>query len=140
MSFEGTATPFAFEPMPGEKSRFAITLGGARRTMTALMHRQLSLPCSKDRSRSGSPSHDPFAAENIDPDLEIGAVAPMPGTIIALLAKPGETLDEGAPMLILEAMKMEHTLRVPARGRVARYLLRCGRFRRRRRDACRVRG
>ena len=69
---------------------------------------------------------DPFAAETIDPDMEIGAVAPMPGAVIALLAKPGELLDEGAPMLILEAMKMEHTLRAPARGRVTRYLCAVG--------------
>lgn len=69
---------------------------------------------------------DPFSAETIDPDLEIGAVAPMPGAVIALLAKPGEALEEGAPMLILEAMKMEHTLRAPARGRVLRYLCAVG--------------
>jgi 3-methylcrotonyl-CoA carboxylase alpha subunit len=69
---------------------------------------------------------DPFAADTLDPDLELGAVAPMPGAIVALLAKPGETLDEGAPMLILEAMKMEHTLRAPARGRVTRYLCAVG--------------
>jgi 3-methylcrotonyl-CoA carboxylase alpha subunit len=52
----------------------------------------------------------------------------MPGTIMALLAKPGETLDAGTPMLILEAMKMEHTLRFPARGRIARYLCAIGDF------------
>ena len=50
----------------------------------------------------------------------------MPGAVIALLAKPGELLDEGAPMLVLEAMKMEHTLRAPARGRVTRYLCAVG--------------
>ena len=55
-------------------------------------------------------------------------MAPMPGTILALLAKPGEILDAGAPMLIMEAMKMEHTLRFPARGRVARYLCAVGDF------------
>jgi 3-methylcrotonyl-CoA carboxylase alpha subunit len=71
---------------------------------------------------------DPFAAENIDPGLEIGPVAPMPGTIVALLAKPGETIEASAPMLIMEAMKMEHTLRAPARGRVARYLCAAGDF------------
>jgi 3-methylcrotonyl-CoA carboxylase alpha subunit len=52
----------------------------------------------------------------------------MPGTIIALIAKPGEVLDAGAPMLILEAMKMEHTLRFPARGQVTRYHCSVGDF------------
>ncbi len=71
---------------------------------------------------------DPFAADYIDPDLEVGPVAPMPGTIVALVAKPGETIEAGTPMLIMEAMKMEHTLRAPARGRVARYACAVGDF------------
>jgi 3-methylcrotonyl-CoA carboxylase alpha subunit len=47
----------------------------------------------------------------------------MPGRIIALLAEPGSRLEKGAPLLILEAMKMEHTLRAPAAGTVK--ALRC---------------
>ncbi len=41
--------------------------------------------------------------------------APMPGRVIALLAAPGP-VEKGAPLLILEAMKMEHTIRAPAAG------------------------
>ena len=121
LELEGNATPFAFEPVPGEKSRFSITLGGARRTMTALM-KGSSVTVFDGPEPIKLTLADPFAAETIHPDLEVGAVAPMPGTVIALLAEPGKMLDEGAPMLILEAMKMEHTLRAPARGCVARYL------------------
>ncbi len=116
---------FAFEPIPGEKSRFAITLGGARRTVTALTQGS-SVTVFDGPEPIKLTLADPFAAGKIDPDLEMGVTAPMPGTVIALLAKPGETLDEGTPMLILEAMKMEHTLRLPARGRVARYLCAVG--------------
>ena len=125
LELEGAAIPFAFEPVPCETSRFAITLSGAKRTMTALI-------AGNSVTVFGGPDPvrltlvDPFAAGIIDPDLDIGAVAPMPGAVIALLAKPGELLEEGAPMLILEAMKMEHTLRAPARGRVTRYLCAVG--------------
>jgi len=49
---------------------------------------------------------------------EGGLTAPMPGKVIALLAKPGDKLDKGAPLLILEAMKMEHTITAPAAGTV----------------------
>ena len=45
-----------------------------------------------------------------------GLRAPMPGKVIALLAAPGATVDKGAPLLVLEAMKMEHTISAPARG------------------------
>jgi 3-methylcrotonyl-CoA carboxylase alpha subunit len=46
-----------------------------------------------------------------------GVTAPMPGKIIALLAQPGP-VTKGQPLLILEAMKMEHTLAAPADGEV----------------------
>ncbi len=127
LELEAVSCAFAFEPVPEEKSRFAITLGGARRTMTALLSDTI-VTVFEGPEPIRLTLLDPFAAENIDPDLELGATAPMPGTIIALLATPGETLDEGAPVLILEAMKMEHTLRMPARGRVARYLCAVGDF------------
>jgi 3-methylcrotonyl-CoA carboxylase alpha subunit len=42
----------------------------------------------------------------------------MPGTVTRILAEPGVELQRGAPLLVLEAMKMEHTLRAPADGRL----------------------
>ena len=47
-----------------------------------------------------------------------GLRAPMPGKIIALLAEAGAPVDKGAPLLVLEAMKMEHTISAPRKGRV----------------------
>jgi len=47
-----------------------------------------------------------------------GLTAPMPGKIVALLAQPGQKVDKGTPLLILEAMKMEHTITAPAAGTV----------------------
>jgi 3-methylcrotonyl-CoA carboxylase alpha subunit len=47
-----------------------------------------------------------------------GLTAPMPGKVIALLAAVGQKMDKGAPLLILEAMKMEHTITAPKNGRV----------------------
>ena len=42
----------------------------------------------------------------------------MPGKVIALLAAAGATVDKGAPLLVLEAMKMEHTITAPSAGTV----------------------
>jgi 3-methylcrotonyl-CoA carboxylase alpha subunit len=45
-----------------------------------------------------------------------GLTAPMPGKVVALLAQPGQRVEKGAPLLILEAMKMEHTITAPTAG------------------------
>jgi len=42
--------------------------------------------------------------------------APMPGRVLAVLVQPGQVVDEGQPLLKLEAMKMEHTIRAAAAG------------------------
>ena len=44
--------------------------------------------------------------------------APMPGKITQLLVESGAEVKRGAPILILEAMKMEHTIAAPSDGRV----------------------
>ncbi len=45
--------------------------------------------------------------------------APMHGRITALTCQPGDTVEAGAALVSLEAMKMEHTLRAPVKGTVA---------------------
>jgi 3-methylcrotonyl-CoA carboxylase alpha subunit len=47
--------------------------------------------------------------------------APMPGKVIALAAKPGQTVKQGDPLLVLEAMKMEHTIAAPAAGKLVTF-------------------
>ncbi|WP_432923505.1 acetyl/propionyl/methylcrotonyl-CoA carboxylase subunit alpha [Microbispora sp. CA-135349] len=45
--------------------------------------------------------------------------APMPGTVLRVEVKPGDLVEAGQPVVVLEAMKMEHTLVSPASGTVA---------------------
>ncbi len=61
---------------------------------------------------------DPFVANMSEAAAAGRIVAPMPGTVTRILAEPGVGLARGAPVIVLEAMKMEHTLRAPAEGRV----------------------
>jgi 3-methylcrotonyl-CoA carboxylase alpha subunit len=55
-----------------------------------------------------------------------GLTAPMPGKVVALLAQPGQKVDKGTPLLILEAMKMEHTITAPAAGVVKAFCYAAG--------------
>ncbi|MBU6372818.1 MAG: ATP-grasp domain-containing protein [Alphaproteobacteria bacterium] len=45
--------------------------------------------------------------------------APLPGRIAAVSATPGQSVQKGAPLAILEAMKMEHVLKAPRDGVIA---------------------
>ncbi|MCW2779231.1 MAG: accC, partial [Frankiales bacterium] len=44
--------------------------------------------------------------------------SPMPGAVIAVHVADGATVEAGTPLLVVEAMKMEHTLKAPAAGTV----------------------
>jgi acetyl/propionyl-CoA carboxylase alpha subunit len=44
--------------------------------------------------------------------------APMPGLIVDIRVQPGQTVQKGDPLLVLEAMKMENILKAPADGTV----------------------
>ncbi|MDM1715404.1 acetyl/propionyl/methylcrotonyl-CoA carboxylase subunit alpha [Thiopseudomonas alkaliphila] len=47
-----------------------------------------------------------------------GLTAPMNGSIVRVLVEPGQAVEEGATLVVLEAMKMEHSIRAPHAGTV----------------------
>ena len=62
---------------------------------------------------------DPLVGDAGEHDEEgAGLLAPMPGKVIALVARAGERVEKGAPLLVLEAMKMEHAINAPRAGTV----------------------
>jgi len=65
--------------------------------------------------------HDPLAVVAATQSDRTNLAAPMPGRIIAQLVRPGEPVAKGTALLIMEAMKMEHTLCAPADGCVRAY-------------------
>lgn len=52
--------------------------------------------------------------------------APMPGSVIDVKVKAGDTVKQGQALLVLEAMKMEHTIRAPADGKIAEVMFAAG--------------
>ena len=69
---------------------------------------------------------DPLVHAGSGGGAEGGLTAPMPGKVIALIAAVGARVEKGAPLLILEAMKMEHTIAAPASGLVKAFCFNVG--------------
>ncbi|MFV0475508.1 MAG: biotin carboxylase N-terminal domain-containing protein, partial [Pikeienuella sp.] len=68
-------------------------------------------------------------AEERTPDAPPGAIAveaPLEGTVVAVQVEEGAEIEAGAPILVLEAMKMEHLVTAESAGRIAGLLVRPG--------------
>ncbi|MFG3592949.1 acetyl/propionyl/methylcrotonyl-CoA carboxylase subunit alpha [Bradyrhizobium sp. RDI18] len=106
---------FVFATSPAEEGSFDLTIEGMKSRVTAVIEgHELYL-----RTRNGRfDLHwvDPFGGETEELVGEDKIVAPLPGTVVALLAEEGATLEKGAAILTLEVMKMEQTLRAPFAG------------------------
>jgi 3-methylcrotonyl-CoA carboxylase alpha subunit len=50
----------------------------------------------------------------------------MPGKVVAVLASSGQQVKKGDPLVIMEAMKMEHTIAAPSDGLVEEILYQVG--------------
>jgi 3-methylcrotonyl-CoA carboxylase alpha subunit len=105
----------SFKSAPNASGGFDLTLHGIKSHVVAIVEgHELYL-----RTRNGRfDLHwvDPFGGETEEQVGEDKIVAPLPGTVVALLAEVGATLEKGAPILTLEVMKMEQTLRAPFAG------------------------
>jgi 3-methylcrotonyl-CoA carboxylase alpha subunit len=111
----------ALDVRPLGQRRHDVAMGGHRQSLTvhavgprfsvfgAAGHAVLTLqdPAQRSGERAGEGG---------------GLSAPMPGKVIALLVSAGQTVHQGQPLAVMEAMKMEHTLSAPRDGVVAELL------------------
>jgi 3-methylcrotonyl-CoA carboxylase alpha subunit len=114
-----------FETAAADDGHFDLTLDGARSHIVSVIEgHELYL-----RTRHGRfDMHwvDPFGGDDEEQVGEDKIVAPLPGTVVALLAEEGTTLEKGAAILTLEVMKMEQTLRAPFAGVLKRIKCKVG--------------
>ncbi len=68
----------------------------------------------------------PDTGEADSNETNAGLSAPMNGTIVALLVEPGSEVAAGTALLVIEAMKMEHTIRAPEDGKVEAFYYAAG--------------
>ncbi|MDE2250158.1 MAG: ATP-grasp domain-containing protein [Gammaproteobacteria bacterium] len=103
------------EPHADSATEFTLTLDGRRDRLTAV--------------QAGGRVHifmrgvrmvfehvDPLAATPSIAAGGSGLRAPMPGRVIVLAATPGIEVAKGAALLVMEAMKIEHTITAPSAG------------------------
>jgi 3-methylcrotonyl-CoA carboxylase alpha subunit len=114
-----------FASSASECGGYDVTLDGMKSSVHAVVEgHELYL-----RTRNGRfELHwvDPFGGETEEQIGDDRIVAPLPGTVVALLAEEGATLEKGAPILTLEVMKMEQTLRAPFAGVVKKIKCKVG--------------
>ncbi|VVO29051.1 acetyl/propionyl/methylcrotonyl-CoA carboxylase subunit alpha [Pseudomonas fluorescens] len=60
--------------------------------------------------------YDPIAAVEASHSHHGGLTAPMNGSIVRVLVEAGQAVEAGAQLVVLEAMKMEHSIRAPHAG------------------------
>lgn len=98
----GRSYTFHVERLEGGRCR--VTTGGRSVDVVVRSERDLLI------DDLGLPSSRPSGAQEVR--------APMPGLVVSILTSVGVTVEAGAGLLVLEAMKMENELRAPAAARV----------------------
>jgi 3-methylcrotonyl-CoA carboxylase alpha subunit len=101
------------------QGRLHADLGGARVT-AAVIRRHDELTVIADGASHVLHVVNPVAAMESSAADTGRLTAPMPGKIVAVRVAAGQAVKRGAPLLVLEAMKMEHTITAPADGTVER--------------------
>jgi 3-methylcrotonyl-CoA carboxylase alpha subunit len=108
--------PVPVEGAQGDDGKLSATIAGTKRTGYFLADGQaFDLFVDGRQYRVALP--DPLAGGTAEA-ASGGLAAPMPGTIRGLLAEAGDHVEKGQALVILEAMKMEHTIRAPSAGTV----------------------
>lgn len=67
--------------------------------------------------QAAPPSREPPAPGRVSAGAR--ALAPLPGVVVAVNAKPGASVSAGQPLVTIEAMKMNNVVYAPVAGRVA---------------------
>ena len=113
----------SLQPLTGDA--VAVTLNGHRRRLQARRDGHVVVmadPSGETRlfwRRIDAIDHGHHEAEST-------LTAPMNGTVVALLVEPGAVVEKGMPLMVMEAMKMEHTMTAPADGSVETFHFQAG--------------
>ena len=77
-------------------------------------------------AKAAAPAATPVPAQKAPQAGNISVTAPMPGKVLAVKVKVGDSVTSGAPVLVLEAMKMENDIVAPKYGKVVAVNVKAG--------------
>ena len=77
-------------------------------------------------AKAAAPAATPVPAQKAPQAGNISVTAPMPGKVLAVKVKVGDSVTSGAPVLVLEAMKMENDIVAPKDGKVVAVNVKAG--------------
>lgn len=87
----------------------------------------ISVPASKPTTASAAPANPaPTKGSTVLSGNEKTINAPMPGSILSVNVKEGDTFRSGQVLIVLEAMKMENEIMAPTDGKVVSVSTRAG--------------
>jgi 3-methylcrotonyl-CoA carboxylase alpha subunit len=111
--------PLSVQPLGG--ARHDITLGPRRLQLEVFGHGE-RLAVFAPEGAALLKLIDAIAHAGEAADTGARLAAPMPGKVVALMARVGDVVTKGQPLAVMEAMKMEHTLSAPRDGVVTEVL------------------
>ncbi len=106
------------DTLPSRQYQVRIRLGNADASANVVLHGE-DVHVFADEGLRVFQVHD-AVAHSVDDSAQHGGslTAPMPGKIISISVKAGDKVKGGDALLVMEAMKMEHTIYAPADGTV----------------------
>jgi len=123
LELDGHAHPLAL--VSRQAGRYAIRLDGAAIQGSVLRENDVIHVFSAGQHHTLT-WNDPLAHAG---DVEAAGgrlTAPMPGKVVAVVTANGQSVKKGEPLVIMEAMKMEHTIAAPSDGLVEEILYQVG--------------
>ena len=107
------------------KNQLTATINGHRTLSNVTAHQDgYSVFCNGKVIRFKSVQAD--LGETQDNASDAGFIAPMNGTVVAILVEPEQQVEKGQTLMVMEAMKMEHSLKAPAAGSVSEFYFKAG--------------
>lgn len=104
-----------------DNERLKVCINGYRSQVTvAYFDNKISVYCNRN-GQNGVFNFThvlPDFGDNSADDNHGGLVAPMNGTIVSVLISAGDIVEKNQALVIMEAMKMEHTIRAPKEGTI----------------------